>query len=272
MTLVNSLVAAKQNNEHVFLEDAKIGDYGEYIIKNYLCNIMPNVQMEDKSLVYKYQRADIDLMVKNEDIEFSVEVKNDTTLFENLFYETVSKRIPGREDVPGCLIVTEADYLFYLYQGLNSVVIIPTIELNDWVVNYLSDIENERFKKGKVYNKDYEGEGYRIPLRKIFGEVEGTKGIKSARIRDVLTGKELSFTEHDARRREVLKEIGSCYIDRHVEKGWEEENDKLFRNKNKLNVTLMGENERLEKSTIKMNYLEYLYRGNFEKSKESLPV
>lgn len=257
------LTATKRSKEHVMKKDVVKGDYGELLAKRFLEKFDRVGAIEDKSGVYEYQKADVDLLVEvptRDGLEvLGVEVKNDTTTYPNLFYETKSVIKGEKVQSVGCLLVSEADYLIYIYQAFNAAVLVPLKNLNNWVVDYLKT--GKTFGKGPVYNTQYEGEGYKIPVRALAGEA-GFKKVRQLQLVDLTTTKPISYAEFEKRRVWADKETdGKKYtkVNLEKEKGWEEINRRLYPNRNKLDIVLMDIPERDERSRKKLEYLESFY-------------
>lgn len=262
MTLNTSVVASKQQETHRFIKDIEIGTYGEYTLKKYFKRFYPNIQIEDKSDVRAYQLADIDMLLKDGEEVKSIEVKNDRTVFENLFYETVSVRKEGEEDTPGCVILTEADYLVYIYQAIGVAVVARVNNLNNWVVSYLSEPNNVPFRKAIVKNAGYEGEGYRIPVRSLMGEARGVEAVEGIQLVDLNDNVSLTYKEYESRRKDMYEELDESYYSTIKDRSdWEERNKVMYKNKNNLNIPLLDKDVRLKQSRNRLRYLNALYEG-----------
>lgn len=254
LTIKEKVYGSKQQTEHVFLNDLEVGKYGEYMIKKFFQKVMPNAHIEDKSDDSRYQKADIDLLVQYQDKNFSVEVKNDRTLFENLFYETTSNKRKNGIDTPGCMLVTEATYLVYYYQATKVAAILPVKNFNIWVRSYLEDESNDRFRTVTVPNKGYLAEGFLIPLEEIFGE----NGVPGARLQSIVTRQTLSYEEYDNLRKYRRSKIKANYADVQGKVGWERRNELTYPNKNKLNVELLDDNDRIQRGLNRLSLLNVL--------------
>lgn len=262
MVLNHKVIASEQKDIYKFVEDIKIGTYGEYTMKKYYKKFFPNVQLEDKSGVSRYQSADIDLLLKDRKGIKSIEVKNDRTVFPNMFYEIVSVRKDGIDDTPGCLIVTEADYLVYLYQAIKVAVIVPVNNLNNWVVSHLSNPNNKPFAKSIVNNDGYEAEGYRIPVKTLVGQTYGIDAVQGIRLVDIENNKNISYQEYEFKRSDMYTELNRSFYTKINDKSdWEEHNKQLFPDKGKLNVNLLDKSYRLKLSKNKLRYLNALHSG-----------
>lgn len=257
------LTATKRNDEHVFSEDIEKGDYGELLAKKFFREFNGINLIEDKSGVYEYQKADVDLLVEARvsggSEVLGIEVKNDTTTYPNMFFETKSVIKNGKVVSPGCLLVSEADFLIYIYQAYDVAVFVPLKNLNNWVVDYLKS--GRLFGKGPVTNKGYKGEGYKVPVRALAGK-DGFKKVRRLQFRDLKTTEPISFEEFERRRLWAKNEIdGKRYAELNLkeEEGWEEININLYPNKNQLDMPLMSIPERNKKARLKLDYLESFY-------------
>lgn len=268
------LTATTKDAIHVFVNDLEKGEFGEYTVKQYLQRFPYVRQIEDKSGEYAYQKADIDLLAQlNNGNIVSIEVKNDASLFPNLFFETKSVVQSGRDTKPGCSILSDAGMLFYVYQGLDVVVVTPLDALNAWVADYLAS-DRVRFKKGYPLNKgyrtkkpangaetnDYTGEGYRIPLKALLGEQDGLAGVPGLSIRDLQTNQTLTFEAFNALRLRTKQALGGTnYVKLEAPKGWRTRNQSLYPNKGVLDIPLRNRKEREQDAIATMNQLDALY-------------
>ena len=257
----NVLVGEDRNLSHEFVDDIVKGEYGEYKVKQMLAEHSLVADIEDKSGDRRYQKADIDMLVKfDEDSDeiTSVEVKNDSSLFNNLFFESRSAIKSWTSDSPGCLLVTEADFLFYMYFALEIVVIVPVKELNKWVSNRMIE-DGKAFRKVNPRNNGYSSEGYLVPMAQLTGKQYNVKGVPGLIIKDMKTNKVLSFDEYEERRKEVRKEVGTNYVKVTGEAGWRNANAELFKNEDRLQVELLDNDVRLSKANEKLAFLDMLY-------------
>lgn len=255
---VGTITGTSRNTNHVFLDDIDVGEYGEYLAKQYLSNL-PGVNIiEDKSNEPSYQKADVDILVETDTRDNKVvgfEIKNDTSLYPNLFFETKSVVKNGKVHAVGCKLVSEAHYLMYIYQSYDVAVYVPLSKLEKWVEKQL--IAGHRFRKGYPKNKGYSGEGYLIPIEMLAPE---NGGIKHLNFVDIRTGKRLNYKKFEQRRKEAIAKLGgTMYAQLTVENNWRTENDKLFPNNNVLNIPLRTEADRTRISRLKLEYLESFY-------------
>lgn len=134
-----------------------VGKNGELIVKNWLLKQINVVNVFDVSFDKKYQDVDVDLIVlyQNGD-KITYEVKTDTFLTGNLFFETVSNI---NKASLGCMMYTGADYILYFFIKNNDLYKLPTNEFRNWVLS-----NKEKFKEKIVKNKHYHSKGLLIPL------------------------------------------------------------------------------------------------------------
>lgn len=254
MSIKEIVYGSKQQEEHVFLNDLEVGKYGEYMVKKFFKEVMPSAYIEDKSDDSRYQKADIDLLVNCKGKKFSVEVKNDRTLYENLFYETISNKRENGIDTPGCMLVTEATHLVYYYQATKVAAILPVKNFNIWVRSYLENENNKRFRTVTVPNKGYTAEGFLIPLSEIFGK----DGVPGARLQSFVTRQILSYKEYNDLRQYRYNNIKANYVKIRGQVGWERKNKKTYPNNNKLNMKLLDDQVRTQRGLNRLSLLNAL--------------
>lgn len=240
------VTAVTKDTNHKFHSDLQKGEYGEYLVKKYLHKFFQHriTYAEDKTGVKKYQKADIDFLVQFEKRAIQgVEVKNDNTLYPNLFYETVSVSKEGKKDTPGCMLVTEADVLFYVYEALNVAVIAPLPALRQWVKDYFDS--GGILEEKTVFNAGYQARGYGLPMHKLMGNHGGWTEVEGLKVVDMLTNRRLSFDEYDFRRRRMLKETnGQRYVKTTKEDAWSSLNKRIWANRDVMNIPLKSDFER----------------------------
>lgn len=134
-----------------------LGKNGESIIKYWLIKQVDVVDIFDVSSMKEYQANDIDLVVLYQNSnKITYEVKTDSFLTGNLFFETVSN---VNKNTPGCMIYTKADYILYFFIKNNNLYKLPTNKFRNWVLS-----NKETFKEKIVKNKYYHSKGLLIPL------------------------------------------------------------------------------------------------------------
>lgn len=144
----------KKKKIHNFYDSLKVGKAGELHVKQYLKNL-PNVfSVKDLSNDTNYQKKGIDFRVDADSDNFYLDVKTDTHWNTGNFYlELVANNNKNKR---GCLLTSEADFIFYYFTGVNILYIIPLPELQQWISKHKNDL---RFKKVKVANKTYSSTG-----------------------------------------------------------------------------------------------------------------
>lgn len=173
------MVATKENPA-VFKNDLSIGDVGEYRLKKYLNEFYSNVihKAEDKSKNAYFQKADIDMLVQFKDGgTYGLEVKCDTYMSGNIYYETISSfGKNGRPDNPGCMEKTQADVLFYILESIDVILTFRMNEFRDWVKKWVKETDAV---ETIVPNKGYDSAGYKIPIKDILNGTGRLWGLPS---------------------------------------------------------------------------------------------
>lgn len=137
-----------------------IGKQGELIVKSWLLQQHNISSLLDVSSNKKYQKDDIDIIVNFTDGNtVTYEVKTDSFLTGNLFFETVSNT---ERNTPGCMLYTKADYILYFFIRNNNLYKLPTIAFREWVIS-----NKDKFKEKSVNNKYYHSKGLLVPLSMI---------------------------------------------------------------------------------------------------------
>ena len=129
-------------------------------------NVFEVINVENNSY---YQKKDIDLLAKMKIREskgwVGIEVKCDSYKSGNLYFETISNM---NKNTPGCLLYSEAHFLFYYFEKLEELYILPMQSFRQWFIQNKSS-----FDKKNTYTKDtkgkilYKSEGFTIPLDAI---------------------------------------------------------------------------------------------------------
>lgn len=137
-----------------------IGKQGELIVKSLLASNKDVAKVLDVSKSIQYQKHDIDVIViTNDSKEIKYEIKTDSFLTGNLFFETISNTV---RNTPGCMLYTKADYILYFFIRNNNLYKLPTIDFREWVIS-----NEDKFKEKIVNNKCYQSKGLLIPLTLI---------------------------------------------------------------------------------------------------------
>ena len=107
-------------------------------ITTFLLSLPTTVKVVNVEKNKLYQNVDIDLIwyvrsqKTGEIVKKTIEVKGDTYLSKNYFFETVSNT---SKNTPGCFLVTESDFLFYYFIKTKELHIMPTNEVRDWFLD-----------------------------------------------------------------------------------------------------------------------------------------
>lgn len=245
---------------HNFWEDKKEGKYGEYLVKKYWNEYFSSITeyAEDKSENPDYQKADIDLIVQykqdKQRIIQTLEVKTDSTLYPNLFYETVSTSNQNGVETPGCMITSEADVLLYVYSALDVMVVVELKQLREWVRSHF--VLGGHFNEKNVKNSTYDAKGYAIPIEMLVGAHGGCAGVPGLMLRDMNTNQHLSFEEYEARRQVMEDLLNSKRTNLVKQKGWDTLNKKIWPDYNRLNVAVMSDKERYKAGMEELEHYE----------------
>lgn len=147
---------------HDFNKSIKIGNDGEQTILKYLRNHPKIKKVKDVSKIAEFRDIDIDYCV-----EFitgkksTIELKTDTYTSGNIFYETMSNM---ECNVPGCMVKSQAEFLFYYFTKTHELYIIKFAEYKIWFEENKPHFTRKLLKNiNKQRNGKYTSEGYTIP-------------------------------------------------------------------------------------------------------------
>lgn len=233
---------------HAYMEK---GEYGEYKIKKFLHEYFgDNIDFaEDKSNDKNFQKADIDLLLQFGGGTITpMEVKNDTYTTGNMFYEIISRSEPETPDVPGCMITTEAEVLFYMFEQLDITLILDMKRLREWVAAYFDC--GGHLEKKVVTNPTYSSVGYIIPVEKMMGADKGWAPVHGIRMMDLSTGKQMTFEEFEQRRL-LVETINDSEADEPFavrEKYWQIKNSHLWPDYGVLSFATKKQREKYKKT------------------------
>lgn len=155
---------------HQFHESNIIGQLGEYVIKHWLQERNPGLEVVDKRSDKRYQQMDIDyLLVKDGDVGNAVklEIKTDTYTSGNIFFEVVSSK-----KSTGCIYKSKADFLLYFFAATGTAYIFAMDKLANWLRSQESTEEFAGYRK-EVVNacrggvNTFTSIGYAIPLDRL---------------------------------------------------------------------------------------------------------
>ena len=168
----------------------KLGKIGEAVCQEYLkaCSWVENVKSvrSDK----EYQNKDIDIVVTSKDGKVcNIEVKTDSYISGNMFYETISNNITNQQ---GCFETSESDYIFYyfIHPEYRKIYVFKTKELREWVHK-----NKNRYKLKQVFNYTFCSLGYAIPLVDLMADMS-----QSIQILDMNKLENIEFFEEEARK------------------------------------------------------------------------
>lgn len=151
---------------HNFAQSLKVGEKGEGLILDYL-EKSPTVQnildVRDSPM---YQEKDVDFILKMKTgKEYKIEIKTDTYTSGNIYFETMSSL---ETDSVGCLIKTEADYLFYFYINLGTLYIMDMKKYKEWFEMHQPIFDDAGYKKhpknARWNGTTYTSVGYAFPV------------------------------------------------------------------------------------------------------------
>lgn len=123
-----------------------------------------------------YQKKDIDLLWiylhKDKEEMKRIELKVDRYKSRNFFFETISNRTKG---TPGCFMYTEADYLFYYFESLNTLYILPVEKVRSWFVANIDRFEEKHLGTEWGGKERYGSTGRLVPILTVLAECPGVK-------------------------------------------------------------------------------------------------
>ena len=148
------------NKIYNFKDSLIAGKLGEDIVIDYIKKKNYFQSIEDVSEIRKYQNKDIDLLcVDKYGKEYSIEIKTDSYDSGNIFFETVSSI---ENSTKGCMIKTEAYFLFYYFILTHELYIFNMNKYRKWVLG-----NQNCFKKACVKNEGFRSLGLLVPKEKI---------------------------------------------------------------------------------------------------------
>jgi len=121
-----------------------------------------------------YRKKNIDLIwvyIKDGKEETRrIEIKGDRYSHTgNVFLETVSNE---SKNTPGCILYTEADYIFYYFMDSKELLLIPVLMMREWFVDNMDRFTEKRL--GTHVNNDvYYTRGRLVPKNVLKNEVPG---------------------------------------------------------------------------------------------------
>ena len=151
-------------DENSFRNKSKIGEIACRKATEYL--LAEGYWVHDVELDEEYFSQDIDLLIYKEELgEQSVEVKGDKYPIKNFFLETIANTT---KNTPGCILITQSDYLFYVFNNENRLYIFETEKLQLWLRFNYPRLEKRypetRGENGEYY---YSTEGCLAPVNEV---------------------------------------------------------------------------------------------------------
>ena len=145
----------------------KLGKIGEAVCQEYLKTWSCVKNIENVRNNKDYQKKDIDIVMTLKDEQVvTVEVKTDSYISGNMFYETISDDVKNEV---GCFEKTEADFIFYYFINpqYRKAYVFNTEYLRDWVHKH-----KDEFTLKRVFNYSYCSWGYAFPLDRLEKDLE----------------------------------------------------------------------------------------------------
>ena len=158
---------------HDFKISNELGKIGEAIAKKYFdqSNKISSYLDVTEDDIYREKDIDFILNMKNGNV-ITVEAKADKVPSSNIFFETISNK---EKNTLGCMLKTEADYVFYYFLAYKELYILKRKQYVNWVKKeklYLPGCDYKEF-----YNRATDAEtkltylyttgGYIIPKKYI---------------------------------------------------------------------------------------------------------
>lgn len=156
-------------NSYTFSDSMTVGKQSTTDVTQYLEQVK-GYKVENVEDVPEYQKKDIDLIARTSAGTMTIEVKGDRYYKTgNYFLETVSNR---NKETLGCILYSEADFLFYYFVEPKELHIIDMKKLQHWFKR-----NSHRFKERYVRTKStdgkilYSSEGKLVPRAVLAKEV-----------------------------------------------------------------------------------------------------
>lgn len=162
-------------NEYTMESRVSVSDVAVSMVTKYFHTLGYVVQNVENDPAYR--SIDIDLVVykKGSTVTYTVEVKGDTySKTGNIFFETVSNK---GKSTPGCLLYTEAQYVFYVFVDSGRTIIMRPADVKKWFLANQNDFK-VRTVKTKVKSSHYETEGRLVPIKRLLSDVPSTQEIQ----------------------------------------------------------------------------------------------
>ena len=144
---------------YYFAEQMKETDRGTEVIIGFLQSLYPNDTFINVESEKEYQKVDVDYIWESKEGKRLLEIKVDSYLTNNLFYELYSNFDLKTQ---GAMEKTEADLIAYYYSAKDILYIINPKELKKYVHKYEKWLEPKY-----IPNSTYYAMGYAIPITEL---------------------------------------------------------------------------------------------------------
>lgn len=153
-----------ENEVYLFAKQVKETDIGTEVVIGFLQKKYPHdifINVEDDK---EYQKIDVDYLWRtHKGKEFLLEIKVDSYLTSNLFYEKFSCY---ELKTQGCMEKTKANFIAYYYSAKDILYILNPEKLRKYVNKY------EKWLTPKfIPNSTYHAMGYTIPLKELGSDI-----------------------------------------------------------------------------------------------------
>ena len=158
---------------HDFKTSNELGKIGEAIAKKYFdqSNKISSYLDVTEDDIYREKDIDFILNMKNGNV-ITVEAKADKVPSSNIFFETISNK---EKNTLGCMLKTEADYVFYYFLAYKELYILKRKQYVTWVKKaklYLPGCDYKEFYNRAINRETgltylYTTGGYIIPKKYI---------------------------------------------------------------------------------------------------------
>lgn len=156
-----------------FKTSNELGKIGEAIAEKYFnqSNKIKSYLDVTKDDIYREKDIDFITYMKNGDV-ITVEAKADKVISSNIFFETISNK---EKNTLGCMLKTEADYIFYYFIAFKELYILKREQYVNWVKKeklYLPGCDYKEFNNRAINRETgltylYTTGGYIIPKKYI---------------------------------------------------------------------------------------------------------
>ncbi|MFW6024857.1 MAG: hypothetical protein ACOCRX_00800 [Candidatus Woesearchaeota archaeon] len=167
--------------------------YGVNIVMEYLYLLKNTVYVQDVQDIKEFQKKDIDLLRYVEEdtgeiVEEKIEIKMDTYYYrsQNIYAETISN---ANKNTKGCFLLTECDYLYYLFIPGYILYKIPMKIVKPWFLDNIDNFKESSITKTINDNNEilYGSKGRLIPRNIIekVPDVEKISLLKYSKMRKI---------------------------------------------------------------------------------------